>query len=245
MYFDKRIIYIILGLLILSNLFSLLTDTDAILSLLLTLPAVLIAITFHEFAHGIVAYKLGDDTPRIQGRLNLNPLSHLDPIGTIMLVFAGFGWGKPVEINSNNFNRNIKMPVAEAIVAAAGPIMNFILAIVFAIIYAILWKFADSFLATQAGNIILLLIRACIIINLGLGIFNLIPLPPLDGSKIIGGFLSYNVRNWFERYYYIFYIVFVGIWVTGIAGRIISPLISLTYSGIISLMSRIFNVFII
>ena len=100
MYIDRKVLYIILGLFILSNVVGLLTDTNALLSLLLTLPAVLVAITFHEFAHGIAADKLGDDTPRRQGRLNLNPLSHLDPIGTIMLVFAGFGWGKPVEIDN-------------------------------------------------------------------------------------------------------------------------------------------------
>lgn len=245
MYIDRRILYIVLGLFILSNVVSLLTDTNALLSLLLTLPAVLIAITFHEFAHGFAADRLGDDTPRRQGRLNLNPLSHLDPVGTVMLIFAGFGWGKPVEINSRNFNRNVKMSVGEAIVAAAGPLMNFILAIVFGIIYAVVWKFTPSFIATQVGSIVVILLRSCILVNIGLGIFNLIPLPPLDGSKIIGGFLPYNVRNWFERYYQIFYIVFVIIWVTGIAGMIISPLISLTYEGIMGAISSISKTYMI
>lgn len=244
MYIDRRILYIILGVLILTNVVGLLTDTGALLSLLLSLPAVLIAITFHEFAHAFAADRLGDDTARRQGRLNLNPLSHLDPIGTIMLVFAGFGWGKPVEINSRNFNRNIKMSVAEAIVAAAGPIMNLVLAIVFGIIYAVIWKWTPSFMATQVGGIILLLIQACIVINIGLGIFNLIPLPPLDGSKIIGGFLPYNIRNWFERYYSIFYAIFVIIWITGIAGSIISPIISVTYEGIMRLIASIFQIYI-
>ena len=245
MYIDRTILYIVLGLFILSNVVGLLTNTSALLSLLLTLPAVLIAITFHEFAHGFAADKLGDDTPRRQGRLNLNPLSHLDPVGTIMLIFAGFGWGKPVEINSRNFNRNVKMSVGEAIVAAAGPIMNFVLAIIFGILYAVVWKFAHSFITTQVGSIIILLLRSCILVNLGLGIFNLIPLPPLDGSKIIGGFLPYNVRNWFERYYQIFYIIFVIIWVTGIAGMIISPLISLTYEGLMGVVSSIFKTYMI
>lgn len=245
MYIDRRILYIVLGLFILSNVVSLLTDTNALLSLLLSLPAVLIAITFHEFAHGFAADKLGDDTPRRQGRLNLNPLSHLDPVGTVMLIFAGFGWGKPVEINSRNFNRNVKMSVGEAIVAAAGPLMNFILAIVFGIIYAVVWKFTPSFIATHVGSIVVILLRSCILVNIGLGIFNLIPLPPLDGSKIIGGFLPYNVRNWFERYYQIFYIVFVIIWVTGIAGMIISPLISLTYEGIMGAISSISKTYMI
>lgn len=245
MYIDRRILYIILGLFILSNVIGLLTDTNALLSLLLSLPAVLVAITFHEFAHGIAADKLGDDTPRRQGRLNLNPLSHLDPIGTIMLIFAGFGWGKPVEIEPRNFNRNIKMSVAEAIVAAAGPIMNFILAIVFGVIYAVLWKFAPDFIATQIGSIVVILIRSCVLVNIGLGIFNLVPLPPLDGSKIISGFLPYNIRNWFENYYNIFYAIFVVIWVTGIASMIISPLISVAYKGIMGLMAKIFSIYMI
>ena len=84
MYIDKRVLYIVLGLIILSNVIGLLTNTNELLSLLMSLPAVLIAITFHEFAHGFVADKLGDDTPRRQGRLSLNPFAHLDPIGTIM-----------------------------------------------------------------------------------------------------------------------------------------------------------------
>lgn len=242
MYIDRRILYIVLGLFILSNVVSLLTDTNALLSLLLTLPAVLVAITFHEFAHAFAADKLGDDTPRRQGRLSLNPLSHLDPVGTVMLIFAGFGWGKPVEINPSNFNRNIKMSVGEATVAAAGPLMNFILAIVFGIIYAIVWKFVPSFLMTQVGGIVAILLQACILTNIGLGIFNLIPLPPLDGSKIIGGFLPYNVESWFERYYQIFYIAFIIIWITGVAGMIISPLITATYKGIMGVIFSIFGI---
>lgn len=242
MFIDKRILYIVLGLFIVSNLAGLLSNTNALLSLLISLPAVLIAVTFHEYAHAWAADRLGDDTPRRQGRLSLNPFSHLDPIGTVMLVFAGFGWGKPVEIDSRNFNRNIKMSVAEAIVAAAGPLMNFILAIIFTIIYAAIWKFAPSFVLTQVGSIVMILLSACVSVNVGLGVFNLIPLPPLDGSKIIAGFLPSNVRNWFERYYSIFYIIFVIIWVTGIAGDIISPLISLVYKGILKLVAMIFGI---
>lgn len=242
MYIDRKILYIVLGLIILSNVIGLLTNTDELLSLLMSLPAVLIAITFHEFAHAFVADKLGDDTPRRQGRLSLNPFAHLDPIGSIMLIFAGFGWGKPVEIDSRNFNRNIKMPVAEAMVAAAGPIMNFILAIIFAVIYAIIWKFAPTFMVNQIGFIIMLMIQSCIVINLGLGIFNLIPLPPLDGSKIVMGFLPYNAKNWVQQYGQYFYIAFVVIWVTGIAGRIISPLISGAYTGLMKLVCSMFGI---
>lgn len=241
MYIDRKILYIVLAIFIIMNVSQLLSDTNALLSLLLTLPAVLIAITFHEFAHAFVADKLGDDTARRQGRLNLNPLSHIDPIGMIMLIFAGFGWGKPVEIDPRNFNRNIKMPVAEAIVAAAGPIMNFILAIIFGVIYVSVMKFAPMFIFTQVGGIVIILLRVCISINIGLGIFNLIPLPPLDGSKILAAFLPYNAKNWLEKYYNVFYIVFVVIWVTGIAGNIISPVISAVDKGLIYLITKLFG----
>lgn len=241
MYIDRKILYIVLAIFIIINVSQLLSDTNALLSLLLTLPAVLIAITFHEFAHAFAADKLGDDTARRQGRLNLNPLSHIDPIGMIMLIFAGFGWGKPVEIDPRNFNRNIKMSVAEAIVAAAGPIMNFILAIIFGVIYVSVMKFAPMFIFTQVGGIVIILLRVCISINIGLGIFNLIPLPPLDGSKILAAFLPYNAKNWLEKYYNVFYIVFVVIWVTGIAGNIISPVISAVDKGLIYLITKLFG----
>lgn len=154
---DKRILYFILAISIITGIMGM--TTDKILSLVLTLPAVLIAITFHEFAHGFAADKLGDDTPRIQNRLNLNPLSHIDPVGFVLLLFAGFGWGKPVQINPRNFDRKYSMEAGEAIVAFAGPLMNFILAIIFTFIYVAMYKFARTFILTEAGAITWSLIR--------------------------------------------------------------------------------------
>ena len=238
---DKKIIYIILAILVLGSIFTM--TTGSILSLILTLPAVLIAITFHEYAHAFVADKLGDDTPRIQGRLTLNPFAHLDPIGAVLLVFVHFGWGKPVEINPRNSSRKISMSAGEAIVSLAGPLMNFILAIVFTIISCILVKFASSFiLFNQIGAIIYTLIKICISINIGLGVFNLIPLPPLDGSKILMHFLPYNAKNWMIRNQNIFYIVFLLIWITGLAGVIISPVIDFIYNIIVGGIGRLFGI---
>ena len=102
MFFDRRAIYILMVIMIVFGLMDYLRDTSALLSLLYTIPGVLIAITFHEFAHAWMADRLGDDTPRMEGRLSLNPLAHLDPVGSIMLLFAGFGWGKPVNENPRN-----------------------------------------------------------------------------------------------------------------------------------------------
>ncbi len=238
---DKRTLYIIIAIIVIFSLGRYLTDTNELLSLVLTLPAVLIAITFHEFAHAFAADKLGDDTPRRQGRLTLNPLAHLDPVGSVMLVFAGFGWGKPVEINPSNFKRTISMTKGEAIVAIAGPLMNLLLAIIFTFIYFIIGKFATSFCLTQVGLIILTLIQTTIIINIGLGVFNLVPLPPLDGSKVLKLFLPYKARDWFERYSQVFYIIFVVLWITDLAGIIISPVISAVYNGIVSLIGNLFG----
>ena len=189
---DKRLIYIIIAAMVLRTAMVYLTNTSALFTLLLTIPGVLVAITFHEFAHGYVAYKLGDNTAKNEGRLTLNPFDHLDPIGSLMLLFAGFGWGKPVHVNPQNYTRKISMEKGEAIVSAAGPIMNFIIAIVLTFIYFTIYKFAgENFSSGTVGNIIMLLINVTISINIGLGVFNLIPLPPLDGSKIIMPFLPF------------------------------------------------------
>lgn len=240
---DKRTLYIIMAVLVIMSLGKYFNNTEALLSLVLTLPAVLIAITFHEYAHAFAADRLGDDTPRRQGRLTLNPLAHLDPIGSIMLVFAGFGWGKPVEINPRNFNRKITMSAGEAIVSLAGPIMNFLLAIVFSIITFAMLKFAPMFILTQAGTIILSLLQITVAINVGLGVFNLIPLPPLDGSKVLNHFLPYNAKEWFVRYAQVFYIIFVVLWITGFAGTLISPIINWVYKGITTLVAMLFGIF--
>ena len=241
MYIDRRIIFLIIALMLFSSFISLFSKEGALLSFVLSIPGILIAITFHEFAHAFAADKLGDDTPRRQGRLNLNPFTHLDLFGTIMLVFAGFGWGKPVEINSRNFNRNISLSKAEAIVAAAGPIMNFILAIIFEIITCTIAKFVPSFYLSTTGIIVDSILTSIVITNIGLGIFNLIPLPPLDGSKILGGFLSYNAKNWMDSHSQIFEIIFIALWIAGILSLIISPLILATYKGITYLCASMFG----
>lgn len=204
----------------------------------------MVAITFHEYAHAFAAYKLGDDTPRNQGRLSLNPLAHLDPFGVIMLIFAHIGWGKPVQINPNNFTRKISERTGEAIAAFAGPLMNFILAFVFTIIFYVITIFATSFAyTTQAGIIVMTMIQYTILVNVGLGVFNLIPLPPLDGSKILMAFLSYNARRWVEEHTQLFYIIFLIIWITPISSMIISPVITAITNGISGIVGWIFLLF--
>ena len=231
---DRRKLLIILGICLVFGLLM----TGGFKSILLTLPGVIIAITFHEFAHAWVADKLGDTTPRAQGRLTLNPLSHIDPFGLILLLFANIGWGKPVQINPRNFNSNKSIETCEALVSLAGPLINLILAFIFMIIYYALYYFVTC------PTIILLIIFYIITVNIGLGIFNLLPIPPLDGSKIFARFLPYNAKAWIDRNMQYIYIVFLILWITNVLSWIVSPVISVVFNGMNWLVARIFAIFI-
>ena len=236
---DKRYIYIFITIALILASVSYMYQPSKLIGLILALPAVIIAMTFHEFAHAFAADKLGDETPRNQGRVTLNPLKHIDPIGFFMLLFTRFGWGKPVHVDSRNYTRKISMEKGEAIVSAAGPIMNFILALVFSLIFAALAKFVPS-IWTMAGGVVATIILDIIIVNIGLGVFNLIPLPPLDGSKILAHFLPINARRWFIEHENIFYIAFIIIWLTPIASRITSPIINAILSFLLNIGFAIF-----
>lgn len=160
-----------------------------IVQLIIQLPILLISLTIHEFSHGYAAYILGDDTAKRAGRLTLNPISHIDPIGLIMLFIARIGWAKPVPINPYNF-QNYKRDTA--LTAAAGPAANFILAILLSVVFNLIKKLNPEIMYAASGftQFWLGMLLYAILINLALGLFNLIPIPPMDGSKILGGFLS-------------------------------------------------------
>ena len=157
--------------------------------IVIQLPILLISLTIHEFSHGYVAYLLGDDTAKRAGRLTLNPISHIDPFGLIMLFVARIGWAKPIPINPHNF-QNYKRDTA--LTAAAGPAANFALAIILSLVFNFIKKANPDILYNSSGlsQFWLSMLLYAILINLALGLFNLIPIPPMDGSKILGGFLS-------------------------------------------------------
>lgn len=237
---NRNVIY---GLLIILAIMSLASmGVGGWINLLLTLPAVIMAITFHEYAHAYAADRLGDTTPRAQGRLTLNPTSHLDFFGFILMMFTHIGWGKPVQINPNNFNSNKSKGFCETMVSLAGPLMNFVLAIIATVIFYALNIFCAGFLKTNIGYIIEMFLQVLIMVNIGLGTFNLIPLPPLDGSKILMAFLPYNAKRWFEDHTQLFYIIFLVIWITPISGMIISPAIEAITGGIDGIVGGLFGV---
>ncbi|MCK4541298.1 MAG: site-2 protease family protein [Spirochaetales bacterium] len=150
------------------------------------LPAVLIGLTVHEFAHAIVALKLGDNTPRELGRLTLNPIKHIDPIGFILLVIVGFGWAKPVIIN----RQNLKHPFRDDfLISMAGPFSNLLFALILACILKLLLLFVP-FSSENMYNMVFSWFLWFIWINVGLGVFNLLPIPPLDGSHLITNLLA-------------------------------------------------------
>ncbi|MDR4498177.1 MAG: site-2 protease family protein [Candidatus Scalindua sp.] len=156
--------------------------------------AILYALTIHEFFHAWAANRLGDPTAKMQGRLTLNPLAHLDPMGTICFIVAHFGWGKPVPINSSYF----KNPRRDDVIAsAAGPISNFVSAFIFGLLFQITHRFVSdtSFFLNDFCNLLLKIIQ----INLILAIFNFIPLYPLDGSHILKGFLPRHMLHKYEE----------------------------------------------
>ncbi len=149
----------------------------------------LISITVHEWSHGFTAYKFGDPTPKNQGRLSFNPFKHLDPVGTLMLFIIGIGWAKPVEINPDNIPRDCKK-LKLMLISLAGPLSNFILGIFFSFIL----YFRVKFIMFEPSLTVLLL-SLLIRINFVLGIFNLLPIPPLDGSNIIVNLLPDRLAN--------------------------------------------------
>ena len=159
--------------------------------------ALVICITIHEFAHALAADKLGDPTPRHQGRVTLNPMAHLDPIGTLAILIAGFGWGRPVPYDPYNLE-NPKRDAA--LIALAGPASNLILALILAIISPIL----AAFVSQSAGTLIMGISSILELYNIMLALFNLIPVHPLDGSKIILALLpqstAYEYESFMSRY---------------------------------------------
>lgn len=205
------------------------------LSILLGVIPSLFCITLHELAHGAVAAFLGDDTAKRAGRLTLNPLRHLDPMGLLMMLVFHFGWAKPVPVNMMKF-KNPKRGMA--LTALAGPACNLLITVVFLFIYGALLA---PFSASRAGTVALEVIELTAYVSLGLCLFNLLVIPPLDGSKVLFSLLSdsaYLKLMRYERYGSILLLLLV--W-TGLLGDPLSALISKSFKGLLPIAQAAFH----
>lgn len=202
-------------------------DFTYILGILMGLVPALICITFHELSHGYVAWRLGDDTAKIQGRLTLNPLKHLDIMGLLMMLIFHVGWAKPVPVNMYRF-KNPKRGMA--VTALAGPVSNFLLAVLFLLLYGMAYIPLGF---SSWGKYPLQMLELTAYISIGLGLFNLIPVPPLDGSKVLFSLMSdkgYYKLMRYERYGSILMLALVA---SGVLGRPLSIAIDFIYSRMI------------
>lgn len=197
--------------------------------LIISALPILIAITFHEVSHGLVANRLGDPTARLMGRLTLNPIAHIDLVGTVILpailIISGspvFGWAKPVPINPANFRDPKK---GMAISAAAGPITNIVLAIASLLILKFFIFPASVFLPDSVLVPLTMMFRQSILINVILAAFNLLPIPPLDGGRVLTGILPHQQAMAYSRIEPYGFIIVIVLLMTGVAGLFISPLI--------------------
>ncbi|MDO4869529.1 MAG: site-2 protease family protein [Bacillota bacterium] len=191
---------------------------------LIILPGIIIGLSMHEFAHAAVAYKLGDNTPKLQGRVTINPLAHIDWIGLAALFFCGFGWGQPVQINPFNFKNRRR---DELFVALAGVVMNLLLAILFTfVLKAVTAAFGSYTLASGMGQIVWYIIYYTIQINLVLMVFNLIPIPPLDGFNIIAEIFNFGQTETYWKIYQYGNWILVALIIFGVAGMIIAPCVN-------------------
>lgn len=179
-----------------------------LIQLLVSIPGMLLCLSVHEASHGFAAYALGDPTAKNAGRLTIDPMRHLDPIGTICLLFFHVGWAKPVPVNPHYF----KHPRRDmALVSLAGPLSNFMLALIALFLYHPLRMSSSNIVATIA-----LMLYMAAVMSIGLGVFNLIPVPPLDGSKILFSFLPYQIEQKIAQYqqfiqFGLFALLFIGV----------------------------------
>ena len=198
-------------------------DFSYLLSILLSVIPSLLCITLHEISHGYVAYRLGDTTAKDMGRLSLNPFRHLDPVGLLMMVVFHVGWAKPVPINMYRFKNPKK---GMALTALAGPLCNVVITIVFLFLFGCAYI---PFSGSKIGSYFLQMLQLTAIISLGLAIFNLLPVPPLDGSKVLFSFLSdrnYRMLMHYERYGSLLMLALVA---SGFLGRPLSTAIDWVY----------------
>lgn len=213
-----------------------------IIYFLLTLPAILLALTCHEVAHGWVSYKLGDPTAYNMGRLTLNPIKHLDPIGTLAMLLVGVGWAKPVPVNSRYYK---KPKFGMALTALAGPVTNLLLGFIGVILYFVSILIVGSIaIDPMLADIIVTFFEYFAMLNVSLAVFNLIPVPPFDGSRIAFVFLPTKWYFQIMRYERVIMLVMLVLLATGALSGGISLVTNTLLNGMVSLVATVIGWFI-
>ena len=213
---------------------------ELVVNLLARVFVIFCVLPFHEFAHAYVAYKCGDNTAKMKGRMTINPLAHVDPMGALMIILAGFGYARAVPVNIGRFKIG-KRKQMMALVAIAGPVANIIMALISMFIFTGIYYFV-GFENTMAYYLYLFFSYACSI-NISLAVFNLIPIPPLDGSRILSAVMPdkyYFKLMQYERY------IIMAIFVLILTGRLNTPISivsNLVYNGLQSIVSGFYNLF--
>ena len=211
---------------------------EIILTIIDHIPFILmvfISLPIHELAHGYIAYKLGDDTAYYQGRLTLNPFRHLDLFGTIAMVLFGYGWAKPVPVNPLRFKGNMRRGMA--LTALAGPVSNLILALICMVLYKCTYLLGD---ATNIEFFYFLgwILYSMCYANIGLAFFNLLPIPPLDGSRVLNYFLPYKAQGFMDMLENYSSYIILGLLLLSNRTNLLSNIISVPVQGIIWLFDK-------
>ncbi|MEG2235927.1 MAG: site-2 protease family protein [Clostridia bacterium] len=207
-----------------------------LMSIIYMIPILLLSLSIHEYAHAYVAYKLGDRSQKYQGRLTLDPLKHIDILGFISIILVGFGWGKPVCVDDSNFKDRNK---GSMLVSIAGPASNLVLAVVFTLILKVLYLtgVVPNIVSTSIGGTIFGMFVMSIQFNVIFAVFNMLPFPPFDGSKVLMYFLPYRWKEYMYKFEkYSFYVILV-LYITGLYQYIINPFIN----GIMYLLELLLN----
>ena len=205
-------------------------NADIILTKILMLPGIIIGLSFHEFAHAWVSDKLGDPTPRRQGRVTINPLAHIDWMGFLALLLVGFGWGKPVQIDPGYYKHRRR---DEFLVGIAGVTMNLLLAVIFAIPARAMVRMFSGAVASDLVYNIYLMILYIVSINVVLMVFNLIPCPPLDGWGILTQIFRLDRYSWWYKVYQYGTWILLALIVFNVTDLILTPLVSLIVGALL------------
>ena len=202
---------------------------DWLIDKLIMMPGIIIALSFHEFGHAWVSTKLGDPTPRLQGRLTVNPMAHIDPVGMLTLIFCGFGWGIPVQINPSYYKNRRS---GEIMVGFAGVAMNLILAIVFSVVLRLIFITQDA-LGSNLSGVLESIIFNVVVINVVLMVFNLLPVPPLDGFGIVTNIFHLEKYSWYQTYYQYGYFILLFMVLIGWVSAVLTPVTTLILKNLL------------